>query len=199
MNRGNGTLLAIAALSAIAIASTLGVTAATKPPAEALVEMEVKDVVPLDDESAHAVILVSKEGTVLPVFVDEAAAVAIAFRLAHRPPPHAMVEDLLARVVDEMGGKVTRVRIGAVQNHLDLCTIDIRHGGKTLQLAARPSDSIALALTSGAKIFAKAALVEQVGITRKEIEDLKSRLGVGGSGKPEDPPPPPPGGSEFSL
>jgi hypothetical protein len=56
------------------------------PASPPLVQVEVKDVVPLKELNQHAVVLVSKEdGTVLPLFVDETAAVAIAFRLMGRP------------------------------------------------------------------------------------------------------------------
>ena len=47
----------------------------------------------------------------LPIFVDEAAAMAIAFRLAHVEPPHPLAQDLLDDVVEELGGQVTEVRI----------------------------------------------------------------------------------------
>lgn len=168
----------------------LGLPVTARPaqaPEEELVEMEVMDVVPMDEGEAHAVILVSKgEGTVLPVFVEESAAVAIAFRLAHRDAPHALVEDLLDRMVGELGGTVEQVRIGAIQNHLDLSTITVRQGEKVFRVPARASDSISMALTSGAKIFATAELVKEVGITQKEIEELRDKMGVGGSGEGDE-------------
>ena len=67
--------------------------------------VEVKDVVPLKELKQHAVVLVSKEdGMVLPRFVDETAAVAIAFRLMGRPTPHPLAHDLLDRIVPSLSG-----------------------------------------------------------------------------------------------
>src|SRR6185369_4141822 len=61
------------------------------PASPPLVQVEVKDVVPLKELNQHAVVLVSKEdGTVLPLFVDETAAVAIAFRLMGLSSPHPL-------------------------------------------------------------------------------------------------------------
>lgn len=202
-DRSDLGLLAISVVSALAF-----LTAATGLPSvpgqvrskkAELVELEVKDVLPLAEAHSHAVLLVAGDGTVLPVFVDEAAAIAIAFRLARRQPPHALAEDLLDQVVKQMGGKVVRVRIGAVQNNLEACTVEIQQGERTVSLAARPSDSIALALSSGAKILVAPQLLASSGITPREIEQLRSQLGIGGSGPQEKRPRTPPSGSEFSL
>ncbi|MFZ5471469.1 MAG: bifunctional nuclease family protein [Myxococcota bacterium] len=161
------------------LASCLLLGAAASQP---LIELTVRDVIPLGEANVHAVMLVSKEGTVLPVFVEEPAAVAIAFRLAHQPSPHALAEDLLDDLVARMGGKVTEIRLADVQNHLDDSRVMIRQGKRTLSVPARPSDSIAMALSSGAKIFATQSLLSTVGITREEIETLREELGIGGAG-----------------
>ena len=125
-------------------------------PCDQLTEMEVKDVVPLQAADSHAVVLVAKgTGTVLPIFVDESSAVAIAFRLAHRESPHPLAQDLLDVVVEKMGGTVTEVRIDDVKEDVFHGRVFISQGEKKLELDARPSDSIAMALTRGAKIFAE--------------------------------------------
>jgi len=163
-----------------------------------LVEMEVRDVIPLKDAQTHAVVLVSKDrGVVLPIFVDEGAAVAIAFRLAHLPPPHPLAHDLLDNVVLQLGGTVTEVRIDDVEDQIYLGRIFIDQGKKHLQLEARPSDSISMALTRGAKIYASHKVVAEAGITREQIKELREKLppgprdeneapGVGGSGAPTE-------------
>src|SRR5688572_26664827 len=82
-----------------------------------LVEMEVRDVVPLEEGETHAVVLVSKDqDVVLPIFVDENAAVAIAFRLAHLSAPHPLAQDLMDRMLAEMGGTLTEVRIDEIED-----------------------------------------------------------------------------------
>lgn len=157
-------------------------------PCDQLTEMEVRDVVPLDAADSHAVVLVAKgSGTVLPIFVDESSAVAIAFRLAHRESPHPLAQDLLDRVVETLGGKVTEVRIDDVKEDVFQGRVFISQGEKKLELDARPSDSIAMALTRGAKIFATQKVLVEAGISREEIDELKRQgppgPGVGGSGE----------------
>lgn len=150
------------------------------------VELEVKDVLPLAELQTHAVVLVSKDGkTMLPIFVDEAAAVSIAFRLAQRAPPHPLAQDLLDAVVSGMGGKVTEVRIDDLVEDIFVGRIVIRQGERDLALSARPSDSIAMAIKGGAPILAHRKVLDQAGIDEAEVESLLQRQkepGVGGSG-----------------
>ncbi|WP_199749667.1 bifunctional nuclease family protein [Corallococcus sp. AB038B] len=169
-----------------------------------LVELEVKDVVPLMEAQTHAVVLTTKDGeTVLPLFVDEGAAVSIAFRLAERPPPQPLSQDLLDDVVNKLGGKVTEVRIDDLRDNVYSGRVFLQQGKKELALDARPSDSIAMAMHSQARIRVTRKVLAMAGITRSEIEALQKQqdLGVGGSGGlgEEDmgplPPPPPMGPS----
>lgn len=165
-----------------------------------MIEMEVRDVIPLTTADTHAVVLVSKDrGTVLPIFVDEGAAVAIAFRLAHREPPHPLAHDLLDRVVTELGGTVTEVRIDDVEDQIYQGRVFISQGQKHLQLNARPSDSISMALANGAKIFASKKVLAEAGITREEIDRLREHNGVGGSGPAPSAREPKGKGSEIRL
>lgn len=151
------------------------------------VELEVKDVLPLAELQTHAVVLMSKDGkTMLPIFVDEAAAVSIAFRLAQRAPPHPLAQDLLDAVVTGMGGRVTEVRIDDLEDDIFVGRIVIRHGERDLALSARPSDSIAMAIKGGAPILASRKVLEAAGIDEQEIDALQQQQqqapGVGGSG-----------------
>jgi bifunctional DNase/RNase len=151
-----------------------------------MVELEVRDVVPLQEFQTHAVVLVSKDGQkVLPIFVDEAAAVAIAFRLAEREPPQPLAQDLLDSVVSELGGKVTEVRIDSLKDNIFSGRIIIRQGQQDHALEARPSDSIAMALKGGAPILAHRKVLDEAGIDQKDIDSLDDQgPGVGGSGPP---------------
>ena len=150
-----------------------------------LIEMEVKDVIPLPQAQTHAVVLISKDhATVLPIFVDDAAAVAIAFRLAHRSGPEPLSQDLLDRMVAQLGGTVTSVRIDDVHEHLFLSHVFLRQGRKRFGLDAKPSDAVSMALAGRARIWATRTVVNESGISRQEINALKNETawGVGGSG-----------------
>ncbi|WP_426757423.1 bifunctional nuclease family protein [Myxococcus sp. Y35] len=160
-----------------------------------LVELEVQDVVPLEEAQAHAVVLATKDkGIVLPVFVDEASAISIAFRLAQRQPPQPLAQDLLDDVVSELGGKVTEVRIDDLRDNVYSGRVFLEQGKRKMTLEARPSDSIAMALSSDARIRVTRKVLTLAGITREEIEGLQQEgPGVGGSGPLDMPDFPAPG------
>ena len=152
-----------------------------------LVEVRVRDVIPIQEAHTNALVLVTKDGTVLPVFVDQPAAIAIAFRLAHRTPPHPLSQDLLDDVVSKLGGKVTEVRIGDIHDDTSESRIFITQNGHQIGFASRASDAVAVALTNGAHIYASKQLIAKDGITRKEIEDMRKQMGIGGSGPSDHP------------
>jgi bifunctional DNase/RNase len=167
-----------------------------------LIELVVRDVVPLEDVRAHAVVLTTQDGEiVLPVFVDEAAAVAIAFRLAHLKPPQPLAQDLLDDVVVKLGAQVTEVRIDDLRGDIYTGRVFLQQGKKRLELDARPADSIAMAMDGNARIRVTRKVLSQAGINRDDIEHLHEGPGVGGSGMEPVPVPivPPPKGKEISL
>ncbi len=154
---------------------------------DGLVEMTVQDVIPIPAAQTHAVMLVSKDHqVVLPVFVDEESAIAIAFRLANRKAPRSLSADLLDRLVVNLGGKVVEVRIDDVDAHLYEGRVFIDQAGKHLQVSAAPSDSIAMALSTGAPIFVAQKVTASAGITQEDLEALQQSPGVGGSEAPPE-------------
>ncbi|WP_179956341.1 bifunctional nuclease family protein [Melittangium boletus] len=150
-----------------------------------LVELEVRDVIPLVEAKTHAVVLSTQDGQmVLPIFVDESAAVAIAFRLAHLRSPQPLSQDLLGSMVTELGAKVTEVRIDDLRDDIYVGRIFLKQGKRQMTLSARPSDSIAMALDGQARIRVTRKVLDEAGISREEIDSLRGEEGpgVGGGG-----------------
>ncbi len=149
-----------------------------------LIELVVRDVVPLIEAQTHAVVLTTEDGTVvLPIFVDESAAVAIAFRLAHMDSPQPLAQDLLDDVVSKLGAKVTEVRIDDLRGDIYTGRVFLEQGKKKLELDARPADSIAMALDGSARIRVTRKVLAMAGISRDDIDSMHpSGPGVGGSG-----------------
>lgn len=152
-----------------------------------LVELEVRDVIPLVEAQTHAVVLTTSDGQmVLPIFVDESAAVAIAFRLAHMQPPQPLSQDLLGSVVTQLGARVVEVRIDDLRDDIYTGRIFLEQGKRKVTLDARPSDSIAMALDGKARIMVTRKVLDEAGISREEINSLQNGgPGVGGSGTDE--------------
>jgi len=166
------------------------------PASPPLVQVEVKDVVPLKELNQHAVVLVSKEdGTVLPLFVDETAAVANAFRLMGRPTPHPLAHDLLDRIVPSLGGRLTEVRIDGLKDHVYRSHVVIQQANKQLVIEARPSDALSMALAAKVPVYTTRQVMAEGGISKAEIDSFGKEpagAGVGGSGNAGTAPAPAP-------
>lgn len=90
---------------------------------------------------------------VLPIWIGHAEAWAIAMELSGVPANRPMTHDLLKRVLTALDATVTRVEITELKEQTFYALIHIVADGTEQTIDARPSDSLALALKTGARIF----------------------------------------------
>ncbi|UCC44183.1 MAG: bifunctional nuclease family protein [Candidatus Zixiibacteriota bacterium] len=90
---------------------------------------------------------------VLPIWIGHAEAWAIAMELSGVASKRPLTHDLIRQVIETMGGKVDRVEITDLKEQTFFAVIQISRDGKTERIDARPSDSIAVALKTGAQIY----------------------------------------------
>lgn len=154
------TLFLILAVSSAAVAATPSKVEVR----EGFVEMEVRTVAPV--EGSNAVLLVPRigEDLILPIFIGDAEASAIQLRLTHQTAPRPMTHDLLETMIKTLGGRVVKIEVDDLKNNIYLGTIYVQQGDKTLTIDARPSDSIALALGTGAPIHAARKVLDEAGV-----------------------------------
>jgi bifunctional DNase/RNase len=108
------------------------------------------------DEKSRAPIVVLKDETgnqVLPIVIGIMEASAIAAELEGVDFPRPMTHDLLNTVITDMGGVVEEVEVSDLINDTFYAILRIRIEGRLIEIDARPSDSIALALRAGARIL----------------------------------------------
>ena len=108
---------------------------------------------PLDEEPGF--------GQLLPIWIGQPEATAILLALEGTELPRPLTHDLMKSVLETLGGHLERVEITRVDEGTFFAVLTISAEERTLLVDARPSDSIALAIRTGAPIFvAKAVLVE---------------------------------------
>ena len=90
---------------------------------------------------------------VLPIWIGHAEAWAIAMELSGMGANRPMTHDLLKHIIETLGGEVNKVEVTELKEQTFFAVIHITKNGETTQIDARPSDSLALALKTGAKIF----------------------------------------------
>lgn len=97
---------------------------------------------------------------VLPIWIGPAEASAIATHLAGVPMARPFTHDLLVTVAGGLGGTVKKAVITKVHEGTYYAELIVARNGEMLSIDARPSDSIAVALRTEARIFADDSLLE---------------------------------------
>jgi bifunctional DNase/RNase len=135
--------------------------------------------------NSPVVLLREKDGErVLHIWIGPAEASAIAMELQGVRAQRPMTHDLLKQVIVGLGGDLRRVSITRVQDNTYFAELLIRREEQLVQVDARPSDSIALALRLHAPIFTTEDLLERSGAEggppaperRLDAESLKQYL-----------------------
>lgn len=111
---------------------------------------------------------------VLPIWIGPAEASAIAMELAGMKFARPLTHDLLKQVIVGLGADLRKVIITRVQDNTYFAELHIYRGDAIINIDARPSDSIAVALRLKAPIFTSEELLENTAI------DTTEHLGEGG-------------------
>ena len=154
-----------------------------------LVEVQVQSL-GLDRASNTPVVILQETAgeRVLPIWIGPGEASAIAMQLAEMKFSRPLTHDLLISVLSGLGGTMSRVVITRVADNTYYAELVIERGGELFRVDARPSDSIAVALRSEARIFAHEGLLERASIEITEGEDPEDFQveGQGGEVDPEE-------------
>lgn len=98
------------------------------------------------------------------IFIGRFEAVAISVALEGSSYPRPMTHDLLKSVIDRLGGTVERIVIDDIWQQTYYAKISISIGKDTVNIDARPSDAVALALRASAPIYMAESVLEQSAI-----------------------------------
>jgi len=99
----------------------------------------------------------------LPIWIGPGEAQAIAMELQGIRAQRPMTHDLLRDVVTGLGGELRRVQITALRDDTYFAELILLRNGTAVQVDARPSDCIALALRCSAPIYTTDELLDRGG------------------------------------
>jgi uncharacterized protein len=130
-----------------------------------LVEMVVESVRVHMLSSRHVVILKETDrDRYLPIWIGPWEASAIAMKLQGLTPERPLTHDLFATTLQELGVRVERVVISDLSDETFHARLVLEGSGKTVEIDARPSDALALAVRTGVRIFAADSVLDQAGL-----------------------------------
>jgi len=142
-------------------------------------DVEIRGLI-LDPVSNTPIVILKKpnENLFLPIWIGVFEANAIALQLEGVQTPRPMTHDLLRGVIDALGARVEGIIVHSLVENTFHAKVQIRNAtGKLLEVDARPSDAIALALRCGAPIkVAEAVFSEAHAVDFREGEDQEARL-----------------------
>jgi bifunctional DNase/RNase len=140
------------------------------------IEMAIKGYIP--DPITNMPIIVLREihgQRVLPIWVGVFEANAIQLQMEGVQTPRPMTHDLLKTVIEELGGHVERVVVCDLRDNTFYATLHVLSPSGPRTVDARPSDAIALALRSGARIFVEEAVIQSA----RSVETSPASMDVG--------------------
>ena len=110
----------------------------------------------------------------LPIWIGAVEATAIAFAQQGVVPPRPLTHDLLKDLLDALGQELAEVQITEMKDGVFFATLVL---GSGVEIGARPSDSIALALRTGSRIVCAEEVLDEVGLAvPAEQEDEVERF-----------------------
>ena len=146
-----------------------------------LVPMSIKGLM-LDPMSNSPIVVLKddEEKLFLPIWVGIFEANAIALQLENITTPRPMTHDLLRNMIAELDARVIRIVINDLRDATFFAQIrlSVGHGDgdRMLEVDARPSDAIALALRTEAPIFVAQSVLDQAQTITPEGDDQDEKV-----------------------
>lgn len=102
---------------------------------------------------------------VLPIWIGAQEATAIMLAAEGATPPRPLVYDLMTTLIDRLDARVQQVAVTKLDAGTYYAEITLRTHAGDETIDARPSDSIALAVRTGAPIYVAEAVFSAAGVT----------------------------------
>jgi bifunctional DNase/RNase len=110
--------------------------------------------------NSYVVILQEKDGhRLLPIWIGQPEAESIVMQMNNVKRERPLTHDLCKSLIVGLGGSLRRVQITKVQKNTYYAELHVASADRIVQIDARPSDSIAIALRLSAPIFAQESLL----------------------------------------
>lgn len=129
------------------------------------------------------------------IYVESSVGQAIAMFMQGTAKERPLTHDLVGHILNGLGVSIQRVVINDLKNGTYFARLILKQenelGQKIIEVDARPSDSIALAVQAKAPLFVSRQVfdeVEDMSEVLKKLNDMQSELIQEGEGEAEEPP-----------
>ncbi|MCI0680926.1 MAG: bifunctional nuclease family protein [Gemmataceae bacterium] len=141
---------------------TQGADAGAESEAAVTVQMELKRIIINEIHDQQVIMLREVDGDrSFPIVIGIFEATSIDRRVKGVTSPRPLTHDLIAGVIDELGGDFQDVYISELREHTYYAKLRIKKDGELTEIDCRPSDAIALAVTAKVPIYVAEDVLEE--------------------------------------
>jgi len=122
------------------------------------------------------VVLKEKEAEakrLLLIWIAPPEASAIQLKLKGEALPRPMTHDLMQNIIEGLQAEVTSVCVHSMKDSTFFAQITLQANGQPLEIDARPSDAIALALRFDAPIYVAEEVIEEHGFSESDLKEAQ--------------------------
>ena len=118
------------------------------------VQMELRRIIISEVDEHQVIVLREVDGErSFPIVIGLFEATSIDRRVRGMIAPRPLTHDLIAGVVEQMGGELQDIVISDLKEHTYFAKLRVRHEGELIEVDCRPSDAIAVAVTAKVPIY----------------------------------------------
>ena len=155
-----------------------------------MIEMKVMGIA-LDTRTGSPIVVLHdlENRKALPIWIGSAEASAIIRKIENLGVVRPMTHDLICSIIDKTGYTLDRIEINNVEKETYYATIYIKKDDEEIEIDARPSDAIAVAMRMDAPIFVTANVLMDGSVStdaQKDEEEAKEFKDFIQSIKPSD-------------
>jgi bifunctional DNase/RNase len=127
------------------------------------IRMDLARIVIQDTTDQQIIFLRERDGErEFPIVIGDSEAYAIDRRLKGFKKARPMTHDLMADIIERLGGDLEKIVVNDLKNHTFYAKLVIRANGEMIEIDSRPSDAIALGVASETPIYVSEHVLREV-------------------------------------
>ena len=127
------------------------------------VRMELSRVIITELGDQQVIFLREVDGDrTFPIMIGTNEAIAIDRRLKGIETPRPMTHDLLADVIEKLGARILKIVVSELRSHTFIATLHLVTASGSIEVDSRPSDAIAVGVTSDTPIYVAREVLDAV-------------------------------------
>ena len=128
------------------------------------VRMDLAQIRISESHDQQVIVLRERNGQrLLQIVIGLTEALAIDRRVKGVQLQRPMTHDLLANVIEHLGGELEKIVINDLQEHTFYAKLVIRHNGELIEVDSRPSDAIALGVAGDVPLYIADHVLNEAG------------------------------------